>query len=66
MSDALTTRVIIYFINAIDSLGNHIYIFIDYNPLVRYIVAKCKLDFEMYLHHILTDYLYPTFCRIKL
>ena len=25
----------IYFINAIDSLGNHIHIFIDYNPLLR-------------------------------
>ena len=35
MSDVLTTRVIIYFIDAIDSLGNHIYIFIDYNCLLR-------------------------------
>ena len=34
-SDALTIRVIIYFIDAIDSLGNHIYIFINYNPLLR-------------------------------
>jgi len=34
-SDVLTIRVIIYFINAIDSLGNHIYIFINYNPLLR-------------------------------
>jgi hypothetical protein len=34
-SDVLTTRVIIYFIDAIDSLGNHIYIFINYNPLLR-------------------------------
>jgi hypothetical protein len=34
-SDVLTTRVIIYFINAIDSLGNYIYIFINYNPLLR-------------------------------
>ena len=33
-SDVLTTRVIIYFIDAIDSLGNRIYIFIDYNPLL--------------------------------
>jgi hypothetical protein len=30
-----TIKVIIYFINAIDSLGNYIYIFIDYNPLLR-------------------------------
>ena len=35
MRDVLTIRVIIYFINAIDSLGNHIYIFINYNPLLR-------------------------------
>jgi hypothetical protein len=35
MSDVLTTRVIIYFIDAIDSLGNYIYIFINYNPLPR-------------------------------
>ena len=35
MSDVLTTRVIIYFIDAIDSLGNYIYIFIDYKPLLR-------------------------------
>jgi len=34
-SDVLTTKVIIYFINAIDSLGNYIYIFINYNPLLR-------------------------------
>jgi len=34
-SDVLTTRPIIYFIDAIDSLGNHIYIFINYNPLLR-------------------------------
>jgi len=34
-SDVLTIRVIIYFINAMDSLGNHIYIFINYNPLLR-------------------------------
>jgi hypothetical protein len=34
-SDVLTIRVIIYFINAIDSLGNYIYIFINYNPLLR-------------------------------
>jgi hypothetical protein len=34
-SDVLTTRVIIYFIDAIDSLGNRIYIFINYNPLLR-------------------------------
>jgi len=37
MSDVLTIRVIIYFIDAIDSLGNHIYIFINYNPLLRII-----------------------------
>ena len=35
MSNVLTIRVIIYFINAIDSLGNYIYIFINYNPLLR-------------------------------
>src|SRR6266704_6690835 len=35
MSNVLTTKIIIYFIDAIDSLGNHIYIFIDYNPLLR-------------------------------
>ena len=35
MSDILTAGVIIYFIDAIDSLGNYIYIFIDYNPLLR-------------------------------
>ena len=34
-SNVLTTRVIIYFINVIDSLGNYIYIFINYNPLLR-------------------------------
>ncbi len=33
-SGVLTTRVIIYFIDAIDSLSNHIYIFINYNPLL--------------------------------
>ena len=32
MSDVLTTRVIIYFIDAMDSLGSYIYTFIDYNP----------------------------------
>jgi len=35
ISDVLTIRIIIYFINAIDSLGNYIYIFINYNPLLR-------------------------------
>ena len=35
MRDVLTIRVIIYFINIIDSLGNYIYIFINYNPLLR-------------------------------
>ena len=35
ISDVLTIRLIIYFINKIDSLGNHIYIFINYNPLLR-------------------------------
>jgi len=35
MSDVLTTRFIIYFIDVIDSLGNCIYIFINYNPLLR-------------------------------
>jgi len=35
MSDVLTTKVIIYFIDAIDSLGSRIYIFINYNPLLR-------------------------------
>jgi hypothetical protein len=34
-SNVLTTKVIIYFINVIDSLGNYIYIFINYNPLLR-------------------------------
>ena len=34
-SDVLTTRVIIFFMDVIDSLGNCIYIFIDYNPLLR-------------------------------
>jgi len=34
-SDVLTIKVIIYFIDAIDSLGNRIYIFIDCNPLLR-------------------------------
>ena len=34
-SDVLTTKVIIYFINAIDSLGNYIYIFINYKLLLR-------------------------------
>ena len=28
-------RIMIYFIDALDSLGNRIYIFIDYNPLLR-------------------------------
>ena len=35
ISDVLTTRLIIYFINIIDYLGNYIYIFINYNPLLR-------------------------------
>ena len=35
MNNVLTIKVIIYFIDAIDSLGNYIYIFIDYNPLLR-------------------------------
>ena len=35
MRNVLTIKVIIYFIDAIDSLGNYIYIFIDYNPLLR-------------------------------
>ena len=35
MSNILTTTVIIYFIDALDSLGNYIYIFINYNPLLR-------------------------------
>ena len=34
-SDVLTIRVIIYFIDAIGSLGNYIYIFINYNTLLR-------------------------------
>ena len=33
--DVLTMRFIIYFINAIGSLDNYTYIFIDYNPLLR-------------------------------
>ena len=28
-------RIMICFINALDPLGNRIYIFIDYNPLLR-------------------------------
>jgi hypothetical protein len=46
MSDVLTTRVIIYFINAIDSLGNYIYIFINYNPLLRILggeIHRCRM-----------------------
>ena len=34
-SDVLTIKFIIYFIDVIDSLGNRIYIFIDYKPLLR-------------------------------
>ena len=49
MSNILTIKVIIYFINIIDSLGNYIYLFINYNPLLRilgarYIVIERKLD----------------------
>ena len=33
-SDVLTTRVIIYFIDAIDCLGNYISIYINYTPLL--------------------------------
>ena len=33
-SDVLTARVIIYFIDAIDSLGNYISIYINYTPLL--------------------------------
>ena len=33
-------RIMIYFIDAIDSLGNHIYIFIDYNPILRILRGK--------------------------
>ena len=40
-SDVLTIRVIIYFINIIDYLGNYIYIFINYNPLLR--ILGCKI-----------------------
>jgi len=40
MSNILTTKVVIYFIDAIDSLSNHIYIFIDYNPLLRILRGK--------------------------
>ena len=45
-SDILTTKVIIYFIDAIDFLGNYIYIFIDYNPLLRILrdeIHRCKM-----------------------
>ena len=45
-SDILTTRVIIYFIDAMDSLGNYIYIFIDYNPLLRILggeIHRCRM-----------------------
>ena len=40
MSNILTIKVIIYFINTIDSLSNYIYIFIDYNPLLRILRGK--------------------------
>ena len=46
MSDVLTIRLIIYFIDAIDSLDNHIYIFIDYNPLLRILggeIHRCRI-----------------------
>jgi hypothetical protein len=46
MSDVLTIKVIIYFIDAIDSLGNRIYIFIDYNPLLRILrgeIHRCRM-----------------------
>jgi len=46
MSDILTTRVIIFFIDVIDSLGNYIYIFIDYNPLLRILggeIHRCRM-----------------------
>jgi hypothetical protein len=42
-SDVLTIKVIIYFINAIDSLGNRIYIFIDYNSLLRILGGEIYL-----------------------
>jgi len=41
ISDVLTTRVIIFFMDVIDSLGNCIYIFIDYNPLLR--ILGCEI-----------------------
>jgi len=42
-SDVLTMRVIIYFINAIDSSGNYIYIFIDYNSILRILGGEIHL-----------------------
>ncbi len=37
---AVIIQIIIYFIDAIDFLGNHIYIFIDYNPILRILGGK--------------------------
>ena len=68
-SDVLTTTVIIYFIGVIDFLGNHIYIFIDYNPLLKILrceIYQCKLDFETHLKPKLTDCPYPIFYKIEL
>ena len=67
----LTTRVIIYFIDVLDSLGNYIYILIDYNPLLGILgdkihCHKCKLDFKTHLKLKPTDYLYLTFYKIEL
>ena len=46
ISNILTIKVIIYFIDAIDSLSNYIYIFIDYNPLLKILMGEiyyCKI-----------------------
>ena len=40
MRDVLTIRVIIYFIDVMDSLSNYIYIFINYNLLLRILRGK--------------------------
>ena len=42
--NVMTTRVIIYFIDVIDSLGNRIYIFIEYKPLLRILGGEIYLS----------------------
>jgi hypothetical protein len=62
MSNAPTTRVIIYFIDALDYLGNYIFINIYYYPISRILRGE--------IHHrrfsTKTDCLYPTSGRIEL